>query len=141
MKLLLTVLALSSLAGCVVAVREQRPPPPPGYCPGWVWVPGHHGPRGALFARVTPKAPLEALHEKLDRLLVRLGHEPERRAFQPHITLARRRSGAGPPHEWLARMSGLHAAPEKVETLTLFESRLGRHGASYESLIDGKLSA
>jgi hypothetical protein len=46
-KLLLTALALASLAGCVVAVREQRPPPPPGYCPGWVWVPGHYGPRGA----------------------------------------------------------------------------------------------
>ena len=33
-----------------------------------------HGPRGALFARVGPRPPLEALHAKIDRLLVRLGH-------------------------------------------------------------------
>jgi hypothetical protein len=40
------VLALAALQGCVVAVHEQRPPPPPGYCAEWVWVPGHYGPRG-----------------------------------------------------------------------------------------------
>ena len=100
-----------------------------------------HGPRGALFARVTPKAPLEALHEKLDRMLVRLGHPPERRAYQPHITLARRRSGAGSPQEWLARMAGLKAAPVGVRAITLFESGLGRHGANYEPLLDAPLSA
>lgn len=39
---------------------------------------GHfdHGPRGALFARVAPRPPLEALHGKVDRLLVRIGLEP-----------------------------------------------------------------
>jgi 2'-5' RNA ligase len=100
-----------------------------------------HGPRGALFARVTPKGPLETLHEKLDRLLVRLGQRPERRAFQPHITLARRRGGAEAPQEWLARMGSLKSAPVAVDALTLYESRLGRHGASYEPLLDVPLSA
>ena len=91
-----------------------------------------HGPRGALFARVGPKPPLEALHRKLDRLLVQLGHAPERRAFLPHITLARRRRCADAPDIWLAAQSGLHTTPARVDALTLYESRLGRAGAHYE---------
>ena len=95
-----------------------------------------HGPRGALFARVTPKGPLEALHDKLDRMLVRLGHQPERRAFLPHITLARRRSRAEPPDIWLRARAGLSVPEVPVPSLTLYESRLGRAGASYEPLVE-----
>jgi len=100
-----------------------------------------HGPRGALFARVTPKPPLEALHAKLDRMLVRLGHQPERRAFVPHITLARRRSGAGSPDQWLACRTGFRTAACRGHAITLFQSRHGRHGASYERLLDVPLNA
>ena len=95
-----------------------------------------HGPRGALFARVGPRPPLEALHAKIDRLLVRLGHQPERRAYLPHIALARRRSGAEPPDHWLQSRAGLTTAGIPVPALTLYESRLGRAGAAYEPVLD-----
>lgn len=93
-----------------------------------------HGPRGALFARVAPVDPLAALHTKLDRALVRAGLEPERRAFLAHITLARRRSAAVDPAGWLERSAGLASGAERVSSMILFESHLGRHGSSYEAI-------
>ena len=92
------------------------------------------GPRGALFARVAPAGPLAALHAKVDRKLVGLGLAPERRAYLPHITLARRRRGAADPGDWLARHAGLEGAAGEVDRLILFESRLGRHGPAYEAV-------
>lgn len=94
-----------------------------------------HGTRGALFARVAPKPPLEALHVKLDRALVRLGLEPERRAFLPHITLARRRRGADDPALWLEQHAGLATPPVTCSHLTLYESHLGRGGSTYEPVL------
>lgn len=91
-----------------------------------------HGARSALFARVIPKEPLEALHRKIDRVLVQLGLEPERRAYLPHITLARRRSGAEDPQGWLERQAGLSSPIAEIAHITLYESHLGKHGASYE---------
>jgi len=93
-----------------------------------------HGPRGALFARLTPVEPLAALHTKLDRTLVRAGLEPERRAFLPHITLARRRSAAVDPAGWLERTAALASDTECISSMILFESHLGRHGSSYEAI-------
>ena len=92
------------------------------------------GARGALFARVAPAAPLAALHAKLDRALVRLGLQPERRAYLPHITLARRRRGAVDPAGWLERNAALASGPERVASIILFESHLGRHGSAYEAV-------
>ena len=99
-----------------------------------------HGPRGALFARVAPIDPLAALHIKLDRAMMRAGLEPERRVFLPHITLARRRSSAVDPTGWLERNAALASGAERVGSMILFESRLGRHGAHYEKLADYRLS-
>lgn len=91
-----------------------------------------HGARSALFARVVPKEPLEALHRKIDRLLVQLGLEPERRAYLPHITLARRRRSAEDPQGWLERQAGLSSPVAEIAHITLYESLLGKHGATYE---------
>ena len=44
---------------------------------------------GALWAGVEPRDPLAALAAKVERVSVGVGLEPERRAFHPHITLAR----------------------------------------------------
>ena len=44
---------------------------------------------GALWAGVEPKPPLAALAAKIERVCQSVGLEPERRAFHPHITLAR----------------------------------------------------
>src|SRR4051812_41398198 len=44
---------------------------------------------GALWAGVEPKPPVAALAAKVERACLAVGLEPERRAFHPHITLAR----------------------------------------------------
>ena len=73
---------------------------------------------GALWAGVAPKEPIAALAAKIDRACLTAGIEPERRAFHPHITLARwkgRRS-----HEaaaFVERNAGLASMPFAVEFL------------------------
>jgi 2'-5' RNA ligase len=90
---------------------------------------------GALWAAVEPKPPLAALAAKVERVCQTAGLEPERRAFHPHITLARwkgRRTRE--VHEFLERRAGLASAPFAVDRFILFESRLSRHGAHYEEV-------
>jgi 2'-5' RNA ligase len=88
---------------------------------------------GALWAGVEPKAPLAALAARIERVCQQVGLEPERRAFFPHITLARwkgRRSRE--VADFLERRRGLSSEPFEVTEFILFESRLSRHGAHYE---------
>src|SRR5438270_6780393 len=90
---------------------------------------------GALWASVDPKAPVAALAAKVERVCQENGLEPERRAFHPHITLARwkgRRSRA--VHDFFERNGGLSSDPFEVAELTLFESHLSRHGAHYQEV-------
>ncbi len=90
---------------------------------------------GALWAGVEPKEPLAALAGKVERSCVAVGLEPERRTFHPHITLARwkgRRSRE--VASYLERHRGLVSEAWKVDALTLFESRLSKHGAHYEEV-------
>jgi 2'-5' RNA ligase len=90
---------------------------------------------GALWAAVEPKPPLAALAAKVERVCQTAGLEPERRAFHPHITLARwkgRRTRE--VHEFLERRASLVSAPFAVDRFILFESRLSRHGAHYEEV-------
>ncbi len=90
---------------------------------------------GALWAGVEPKGPLAALAAKVERACHGVGIEPERRAFHPHITLARwkgRRSREG--EEFVARRRALASEPFAVDAFTLFESQLSRHGAHYEAV-------
>ena len=66
---------------------------------------------------------------------VGVGLEPERRAFHPHITLARwkgRRTRE--VADFLERTRGLASDPFEVDRFILFESRLSRHGAHYEEV-------
>jgi RNA 2',3'-cyclic 3'-phosphodiesterase len=90
---------------------------------------------GALWAGVEPKEPLAALAAKVERVCQSQGLEPERRAFHPHITLARwkgRRSRE--VAAFLDRNRGLASAAFEVDAFILFESRLSRHGAHYEEV-------
>lgn len=98
---------------------------------------GHFDSRGranALWAGVRPHDAVAALHKKVDQALVRVGLEPERRAFLPHITLARMGGGAGLPDRWLADHAGLKSEPFSLSHFMLFESHLGHGGASYEAV-------
>lgn len=90
---------------------------------------------GALWAAVEPKTPLAALAAKIERACQSAGLEPERRAFHPHITLARwkgRRTRE--VHDFLERRAALTSPPFAVDAFILFESRLSRHGAHYEEV-------
>jgi RNA 2',3'-cyclic 3'-phosphodiesterase len=90
---------------------------------------------GALWAGVEPKAPVAALAAKIERGCLEVGLDPERRAFHPHITLARWKGRRG--HEvarFLDRTRGLASEPFEVRNFILFESRLSRHGAHYEEV-------
>jgi 2'-5' RNA ligase len=77
---------------------------------------------GALFA----------LQERVVGALVdAVGHEPERRRFRPHVTVARVRQGARP------RMRGLPEGPRAAfagEAVTLYRSYLGGGPARYEAV-------
>jgi 2'-5' RNA ligase len=92
------------------------------------------GRQGVLFARAIPRHPLEALHNKVDRALTTVGLAPERRAFLPHITLARRRKSGADPAGWLEAHAALAAEPEAVSEFILYESHLGRDGPHYEPI-------
>ena len=96
---------------------------------------------GALWAGVEPKLPVAALAAKVERACLAVGLEPERRAFHPHITLARWKGRRG--HEvarFLDRTRGLASDPFEVRDFILFESRLSRHGAHYEEVAGYALS-
>ncbi|WP_404334432.1 RNA 2',3'-cyclic phosphodiesterase [Sphingomonas sp. MMS12-HWE2-04] len=86
----------------------------------------------AVWAGVRPHGPLAELHKKIDQALVRCGLEPERRAYLPHITLARMNAASGAADRFLAAQAGLTSAPFVLDHFLLFESQLGREGASYE---------
>lgn len=95
---------------------------------------------GALWAGVEPKEPVAALAAKVERVCQQVGLEPERRAFHPHITLARwkgRRSRE--VADFLERRRGLVSEPFEVAGFVLFESHLSRHGAHYEEVSECRL--
>jgi 2'-5' RNA ligase len=95
---------------------------------------------GALWAGVEPKARVAALAAKVERACVGIGLEPERRAFHPHITLARWKGRRGyEVQRFLERTRGLASEPFVVDTFNLFESQLSRHGAHYEPVADYRL--
>jgi 2'-5' RNA ligase len=86
----------------------------------------------ALWAGLRSHDALAHLHRKIDQALVRAGLEPERRAYLPHITLARfGRDNAG-LDGFLARHAGLCSEAFAMTWFGLYESRLGQDGPSYD---------
>ena len=96
---------------------------------------------GSVWAGIEPREPVAALAAKVDRACVAAGLEPEHRAFHPHVTLARfRRSAEQEASDFVRRHSDLASEAFQVDSFTLFESRLSRHGAHYEPIADYPLS-
>ena len=87
--------------------------------------------KGAVWAGVAPHGDLKALHKKVDQACLRAGIAPDMRAYHPHITIARLGRGAGPVGPFIGRWAGLSSAAFPVDSLCLYESRLGSEGASY----------
>ena len=91
---------------------------------------------GALWAGVETREPIAALAAKIERTCQSVGLEPERRAFHPHITLARWKGRRTREAErFLERRGGLVSEPFTVDSFSLFESHLSRHGAYYEEVV------
>ncbi len=88
-----------------------------------------------LWAAVAPVAPLVHLHAAVEQACSLAGLPPDRRAYRPHITVARMaRSAATSPEiaAWLIRHGGLTSASFALPHLVLYRSLLGRSGATYE---------
>lgn len=94
---------------------------------------------GALWAGVRPKDELKALNAKVERACQSAGLEPERRAFHPHITLARWKGRLPRLDTWLERHSGLTSDLWEAGEFVLYESLLGRERAHYEAIETYKL--
>lgn len=90
---------------------------------------------GAVWAGVEPHAAVAALAAKVERACQAAGCEPERRAFHPHVTLARYGRQSRPAAEdFIGRTRGLATPSFAVDRFVLFESHLSRHGARYETV-------
>jgi 2'-5' RNA ligase len=99
-----------------------------------------HRSGGAIWAGVEPAEPVRSLAARIERICQSVGLAPERRAFRPHITLARWK---GPrSREARAYLDGraLTSPPFAVDRVILYESRLSRHGAHYEEVESFALS-
>lgn len=90
----------------------------------------------ALWAAATPVDVLERLALKVDHACRKAGAAMERRAYVPHITLARLNRSSGAIDDWLANNAGLAVAEATIDRFGLYESRLGNGGSSYHLLAD-----
>ena len=82
----------------------------------------------------TPCDPLSQLHKKIELNLAPLGFAPEPRPFNPHLTLARIKSGKNKKLLAQPLDSIGHIASFKVKSIHLYQSRLTREGATYTVL-------
>ena len=89
------------------------------------------GETAIIWAGVAPHAPLKALHNKIDQACLRVGVEPDRRAYLPHITIARLPRGAGPARPMLEGAGAVASPPFAVDEFRLYESELSQEGPVY----------
>ncbi len=86
----------------------------------------------ALWVGVERNPSLDHLRGKIETALQRVGLEPERRRFNPHVTLARLDN---PVEAKLAAFIQAHnlfrSEPVPVQHFTLFSSRLGKEQSVY----------
>ncbi|AQZ93607.1 RNA 2',3'-cyclic phosphodiesterase [Halopseudomonas phragmitis] len=88
----------------------------------------------ALWAGVSPQAPLRRLKQQLDHLLAEAGIGPDRQGYKPHITLARLHGPQPGPEDYVQRHKDLRGPCFRVEHVSLFLSDLSEQGASYRVL-------
>ena len=86
----------------------------------------------AVVATVAPIAPLMELQAEHERLLQRLGREPEGRKYTPHVTLARLRdSSSHQVADYLSARGHFRSASFEVSRFVLFSSRASIGGGPY----------
>ena len=96
----------------------------------------------AIIAAIQPNAPLIELQAEQERLLQRLGLEPEGRKFTPHVTLARLRdSSSRDVAEYLSTRGPLFGSAFTVSRFVLYSSRASVGGGPYVVEADYPLAA
>ena len=96
----------------------------------------------ALWVGVEKTEGLAHLQNKVETALQRVGLEPERRRFAPHVTLAR--TDKAPPEKLIQHVQAhnlFRATPMPVESFTLYSSRLGKEQAVYVPEVEYDLLA
>jgi 2'-5' RNA ligase len=86
----------------------------------------------AVIASVSSLGPLTELQAEHERLMQRVGLEPEGRKFTPHVTLARLRdSSSRQVAEYLAERGPFRSPSFRVARFVLFSSRAAVGGGPY----------
>jgi 2'-5' RNA ligase len=102
---------------------------------------GGRKPRAVVVA-IEPIQALVELQSELERLMQRLGLEPEGRKFIPHVTLARLRdSSSRDVAEYLSTRGPVFGASFRVSRFVLFSSRSSVGGGPYVIEADYPLAA
>jgi 2'-5' RNA ligase len=84
---------------------------------------------------------LEHLRGKIETVLQRAGLPPERRRFNPHVTLARLDNAAEPSlAAWVQAHNLFRSAPVEVGHFTLFSSLLGKEQSVYTPEVEYALA-
>jgi 2'-5' RNA ligase len=95
----------------------------------------------ALWVGVERNPQLDHLQGKIETALKRIGLEPERRRFTPHVTLARLDNA---PEAKLVAYVQAHnlfrSEPVPVEHFTLFSSLLGKEQSVYTAEVEYELA-
>ena len=95
---------------------------------------GKGGRSQSLWVGVERNEPLERLQGKIENALQRCGLEPERRRFQPHLTLARLDNPVEAKLAAFVQANNLfRSEPMRVQHFTLFSSLLGKDQAVYHA--------
>jgi 2'-5' RNA ligase len=95
----------------------------------------------SLYVPAERSEALARLQGKVETALQRIGLEPERRRFAPHVTLARTdRAETHKLVSFLQTHSLLRLQPVSVEHFTLFSSHLGKEAAHYVPEVEYELA-
>lgn len=86
----------------------------------------------AVVAAIAPVSPLVELQAEHERMMQRIGLQPEGRKFTPHVTLARLRdSSSRDVADFLATRPLFRSLPFAVGRFVLFSSRASSGGGPY----------
>ena len=95
----------------------------------------------SLWVGVERTATLDRLQNKVATALQRCGLDPERRRFQPHLTLARLDNAAEVKLAGFVQAHNLfRAEPVMIEHFTLFSSLLGKEQSVYTAEVEYALT-
>ena len=86
----------------------------------------------AVVAAVAPQRAVMELQAEHERLMQRVGLEPEGRKYTPHVTLARLRdSSSREVADYLSARAAFRSSPFPVSRFVLFSSRASTGGGPY----------